>query len=144
MKWEGRREEDQPNTVPAFIISDMRTRLLHLETNIPPRVQALETAVSEMTNDLRAIRKEMSETRQETRTKMDQVHSAIQTENRAIQAQTQANRTASEALQAQLQSINRRLTFGSGALWAMGALLGLIAYHWDALARLVELLEKAQ
>ena len=144
MGYEGDRREDKPGTVPGFIINDMRTRILHLETNLPPRVQALEQSVSDMSEDIRGIRKEIGETRKETRQQIDRVFSAIQTETQAIQAQSQATKNANDVTKEKLNVITRRMTFGSGALWAMGAGLAFLAYHWDALSTLIELLEKAQ
>lgn len=144
MEFQGTRKDDEKDGLEASVIGDMRTRIQHLEASLPPRVEALETAVTDISKDLRSMRHEMGQSRQDTRQQIDRVYDAIKKETNAINETNKQNQEKADKMQTQLERMTRRLTFGSGALWVVGAGLAFMAYYWDALTRIIILLENTQ
>lgn len=126
-------DKAQPTPHTDHVMTDVLARLRLMEQNLPPRVQTLEAAVSEIRKEFRDMRDEHAEQAAETR-------AALNAFNKTLQRSDQEHREEAKTVTDALSKMSRKITFASGAFWATGGLftIGLAAlYNWQKIAPLL-------
>jgi len=116
------------------LITELYHRVRFMEQNLPPRVQNLEVAVSEMREEFRGMRTEQRESARETHDALNSFRGALDRNDQSDSERAQGAMRNEREVNDTLHSLGRKITFASGAFWAVTALLAFTAYHWQTIA----------
>lgn len=126
-------ESENPGTEDAPMIADLYHRIRFMEQNLPPRVQNLEVAVSEIREEFRGMRRENLEAARESHQALNAFRKTLDRQQKEQNDRADKNEQAEMEIGKEMRSLGKKITFASGAFWAATALLGFIAYYWQKL-----------
>lgn len=132
---------DPANSPPDnHIMIDVLHRLRTMEQNLPPRVQTLEAAVTEIQKEFRGMRQEQVEQATETRAALNAFRDTMQRYDLDAEQRRKEQAQDTASIKKALTDMGRKISFASGALWAAGGLFTLslaAVYNWQKIAPLI-------
>lgn len=118
-----------PATANDHLMIDVLHRMRSIEQNIPPRVQLLESAVTDIQKEFQTMRSEQGEQAKETRASIDAFGITLQ---RYDADHSEDRKEVSNAL----ERLSTKISFATGAFWAASGLFGIAAvtvYNWQSI-----------
>jgi hypothetical protein len=116
------------------LITDLYHRVRFMEQNLPPRVQNLENAVADIREEFRGMRTEQRESARETHEALNSFRGTLERNDQSDSERALGAMRNEREVNDTLQLLGRKITFASGAFWAVTALLAFAAYHWQTIA----------
>jgi hypothetical protein len=129
--------DDDNQAGGGALITDLYYRVRFMEQNLPPRVQSLETAVSEIREEFRGMRTEQLEAARETHEALNAFRGTLERNDQSDSERARGAMRNEREVNDTLHSLGRKITFASGAFWAGTALLAFAAYHWQNIATIL-------
>jgi hypothetical protein len=126
--------DDDNQAGGSALITELYHRVRFMEQNLPPRVQSLEVAVSEIREEFRGMRTEQREAARETHEALNSFRGALDRNDQSDSERALGAMRNEREVNDTLHSLGRKITFASGAFWAVTALLAFAAYHWQTIA----------
>jgi|GEM_PF-6235942 len=126
--------DDDNQAGGSALITDLYHRVRFMEQNLPPRVQNLEIAVSEIREEFRGMRHEQIMAAKENHEALNAFRSTLDRNEVDQSARADRARANDQEVNKTLQALGRKITFATGAFWAGTALLASAAYHWQTIA----------
>lgn len=136
-------KDDNPGRkIYEMLLDDFTARLRELE-QLPPRVQTLEVAVSEIRSDFREARAEHQEAHRENHQALNAFRKRMDDDNRetitALNETTKVTTEAMTTLAEKVEKLARKFAFFAGCLYVVLGIGGIILIFRTQVLELVRL-----